>query len=110
MNEEKNIKWYKFWKQPFRSPTITSTVYCCYSEDELGDTKKETDEILKEDCEIWAKKQPGGSETGFNFGWENIKHPPLEYLHKKLEYAQNTVFFYIKEIGKIANKKNKKNE
>lgn len=72
------MSWYKFWKRagPMQ----------IYSEDYvwLLGQHYPNEENIKLECESWAESTPGGHNTHYKYGYNQITNPPKEVIRRKL--------------------------
>jgi hypothetical protein len=69
------MPWFRFWKR-WRNGANNET-YRHYSE-------RPDENTLRLDSEDWADSVSGGEVYGFKWGWEDVEHPPEEWLKEEV--------------------------
>lgn len=77
--------WYKFWKKS-GPPGTLSEEYTWLDKESYPNKKA----ILLE-CEYWAKSIPGGHNTSYTYGFEEIAHPPLSALEEMISNEKEDI-------------------
>ena len=77
MKKEKKY-WYYFWK----------TVHGHLSMEDYVQLPKDG---IKQECESWAESGGGGFNSSYSYGYTRVKRPPLEWITKQLQYAENSL-------------------
>jgi hypothetical protein len=95
-----NKVWIKYTKKVQGHPSYH---YVFFDEELVSDEDK-----ANEQCLYWAESTPGGQRYGFEYEWERIDHPPIEWFErqhniaeKKAMEAQEYQSMLTKEIIKI---------
>ena len=75
--------WVKYWKKSGPNQSLDEK-YIHYK-NEIHTS------VIKYDVELWAERIPGGHNTSYSYGWEDIEVPPKEWLEKHIKYIKEDI-------------------
>jgi hypothetical protein len=80
--------WYHFWKiinrNGNRKPPYNGETYKYYE-----NTPSEGE--LQDDCLYWAESVSGGENYGFEYNFEEISHPPLNWIQDQIKDTKSQI-------------------
>ena len=82
-------KWYKFWK---KVQGHVSEEYFVH-EDLFGDdaSYQPDEKSLKAQCEYWAERMPGGHNTHYSYGFQEVSNPPVKKLEEMIKTEKRVI-------------------
>lgn len=92
-----NNMWYHYTKHV--QGHLCYETYRYFSEQEKEKYLKPTtffpnpnwEEHIKNDCEEWADAESSGHNAGYRYSFEEITHPPLDWIQRQIQYTKDRI-------------------
>jgi len=94
----KKYKWYYFWKKVHGHLCLKDYKIFNVKDNE---TDEDSNQFVSGRCEVWADNDSQGQNAGYEYGWEEVKKPPKEWLEKKIEDVRESIVHSHKYLSKL---------